>query len=98
MQGCELLGTDSLNGTMFSLGAFPGVHLGYADRRFIAEVYKTPADDKDLIQALDGYEGEGHLYRRVVVPTKFGDAWVYEFLGQKPAGLHIEDWKVFRRG
>lgn len=91
MTGCEHLGTIKVPGIMFSLGGFPGVRLNHVDRQFVAEVYRMPDDNKALIKALDDYEAEGYLYNRVIIPTEFGDSWIYEY-NNAPQGDYIEDW------
>jgi gamma-glutamylcyclotransferase (GGCT)/AIG2-like uncharacterized protein YtfP len=72
-------GRDMLSGdyTMVDLQWYPGVVRTRAEGsegRILGEVYRV---DLDTLHALDGLEGHPSFYRRVLTPTRFGDAWVY---------------------
>lgn len=84
MKPCKLVGDTKIVGAMFDLGSFPGVKLDLKDHRFYAEVYRIPtkpADRAKLLERLDTYEGEGFLYIRRNIETKFGSTYIYEYKG-----------------
>jgi gamma-glutamylcyclotransferase (GGCT)/AIG2-like uncharacterized protein YtfP len=80
-------------GTMYDLGAFPGITLG-GDSQIVGEVW---AIRPDAIPALDRYEGEGRLYtrRRHSVALAGGSeqpVWVYEINEPRGRVVASGDW------
>jgi gamma-glutamylaminecyclotransferase len=71
--------------TMYDLGAFPAISLG-GDTAIHGEVWRIA--DLELTDYLEGYP---LFYDRVLIPTIYGDAWVY-FL-PKVDGTVIPDGK-----
>lgn len=85
MADCKQVGDLAIKGAMFDLGSYPGVKLKDTSRKFFAEVYRLPTDEElraEVIERLDAYEAEGFLYDRVIVQTKFGPTYVYEYKGE----------------
>ncbi len=58
---------------MFSLGAYPAVVGGGPDRIW-GEVYQV---DARTMSRLDGLEGYPVAYKRKLIPTPWGMAWIY---------------------
>lgn len=76
----------SINGfTIHDLGWFPGIrHSGKDSDVVHGELHALPSKTPDLLDRLDKYEGEGHLYLREVVdveldPGVYVKAWVYVY-------------------
>jgi len=65
--------------TMLNLGAFPG--LIEWSTAIVGEVYEV---DSSTFVNLDRLEGYPHFYNRKLIPTEYGDAWIY-FLNGKYA-------------
>ena len=76
MGDSEQLGTDTLNGfEMFTAGGFPVVYPTAKDDSIVVEVFEVTEDK--LTGPLDMLEGHPRWYKRELVPTVFGDAWMY---------------------
>lgn len=58
---------------MFSLGAYPAVVQGGPDR-VQGEVYRVDGRTMSRLDWLEGYPG---AYRRKLIPTPWGRAWIY---------------------
>ena len=58
---------------MFDLGAYPGVTSG-GRSSITGEVYEI---DRKQFARLDQLEGYPQLYDRKLIPTPFGQAWIY---------------------
>lgn len=86
-QDGEVLGLGRIRGTMYNLGAFPGVQPMGAGKVTGQVIDFSDLDRNEWGKYLgrtDAYEGVPHLYRReqVVVEMEGGDfveAWVYYF-------------------
>lgn len=99
----ELVGDDSMPGSMFNVGAFPGIKLD-GQNQVLGELYEILDDSViGMLDMIEGYRGPerelGSLYLRRVVQTNNGvETFVYEFnydvkeLQAIPNG----DWKTFR--
>ena len=77
--------------TMVTLEGYPGVVEG-GKSAIVGELYVVPAP---LLRALDRFEEAPMCYRRVVIPTARGPAWMYLYRG---ATAHKElvpsgDWR-----
>ena len=61
---------------MVSLGAFPGVLEADVDNStpVTGEVYEV---NDSVFQRLDWLEGYPNFYNRKVIPTEYGDSWIY---------------------
>lgn len=69
------LGVDELEGyTMYNIGSYPGIVKGFD--KIKGEVYEVTQEKLGLIDAL---EGEGYLYLRETIMTKYGEAYVYVY-------------------
>lgn len=93
LAGAELLGPHRTQPcfTLFSLGAYPALIRG--GRTAIAgEVFAV--DDAGLVR-LDRLEDYPRLYRRALIPTPYGRAWVYLYRGplRDRAVIHSGDWR-----
>lgn len=80
---------------MYSLGSFPIVYRDTEDNGIITvEVYDVP--DQDM-RSLDGLEGHPNWYKRELVPTSQGDAWLYIMQDGYGDAAHVEhgDWKLY---
>lgn len=81
LQKSEYLGEDFLEGfLMFDLGYYPGV-IKYGKGIIVVDVYKI---DEYTLENLDQLEIEGELYKREVVDTIYGPAYIYTII--KPYG------------
>ena len=69
------LGVDEIEGyTMYNIGSYPGIVKG--SDRIKGEVYEVTQETLDMMDAL---EGEGYLYLRETINTKYGEAYVYVY-------------------
>jgi gamma-glutamylcyclotransferase (GGCT)/AIG2-like uncharacterized protein YtfP len=57
---------------MINMGAFPGAVRGKEELQ--GEVYEV---DEHTMERLDMLEGYPQFYGREIIPTEFGDAWIY---------------------
>jgi gamma-glutamylcyclotransferase (GGCT)/AIG2-like uncharacterized protein YtfP len=85
-------GAATVNGILFDLGAYPGIHLLPNSRRLVyGEVYRVDRKLR-LLHFLDQYEGCApgdplpHLYRREVTMARLASGrrlpvWVYALTG-----------------
>lgn len=68
------LGTTDIPGfIMYSLGSFPGI-MPDKDKSIFAEVYEIT---EATLERLDRLEGNPTFYKRELVETPYGQAWVY---------------------
>lgn len=95
------VGKDTIRGSMFDIGSFPGIKLDDAGT-VQGELYEIT--EPSVLGRLDAYEGEGSLYMRRVVETEGGvETYVYEFNHDVDRYSRIEDGdylnhKTSRRG
>lgn len=86
------VGETSIQGTMYSLGGFPGVRLD-GGGRVVGDLFEVV--DEGLPDTLDRYEGYPDLYGRRMVRCENGsEAWVYE-IGMVPPSANVinsGDW------
>jgi gamma-glutamylcyclotransferase (GGCT)/AIG2-like uncharacterized protein YtfP len=84
------LGTATIEGLMFHLGAYPAINLSERFTRIHGEVYEVTWDK---ILALDGLEGVGHnFYDRIEAKVEpHGVVWTYIFPHDRAAR---ESWVV----
>lgn len=102
MEGCEHLGRDTINGKLYSLGAYPGIKLGGAET-VVVDIYSIPSPV--VLERLDRYEGyfkDDHtnsLYvRKEVMTNESGlTVWCYEFVEEVYDELPVPsgDWLLF---
>lgn len=59
--------------TMYSLGGFPGVR-EEGSTPITGEVYQIP---QNVFERLDRLEGYPSFYDRKMIPTTWGEAWIY---------------------
>jgi gamma-glutamylcyclotransferase (GGCT)/AIG2-like uncharacterized protein YtfP len=79
LSGAALLGPHRTEPclTLYLLGAYPGVVKG--GRTAVAgEVYRV---DGETLRLLDRLEDYPRLYRREIIPTVHGRAWIYLYRG-----------------
>lgn len=76
LAGSTFLGLDKVESgfNMVSLGAFPGVVPANPGYPVLGEVWEIT---DEVLSDLDMLEGHPRFYRRVRVPTRFGEAWIY---------------------
>ena len=88
--------TIRIEGTMYSVGSFPGVKLG-GNGSFAAE--RVAAASLAVLDAYEGYDPtSGDLSSNLYVRRRFRDGWIYEY-NQEVAGLQEVsggDWLAFR--
>lgn len=98
MRGAEFVGEADINGfAMHSLGGFPAIY-PQEDTIIKAEVYRV--SDNQLEGPLDSLEGHPNWYRRVLIDTPYGQAWVYVMQSDRYKGYPVVesgDW-VNRQG
>lgn len=76
--GAKFVQHDSVQGTLYDLGAFPGWRCDDVRAVVIGDVYEV--DDIGLAM-LDRYESEGRLYKRTTITTDRGEeAFIYELM------------------
>ena len=104
MERATFLGEGSTNGTLYSLGQYPGLVDG--EGRVRGELYRfedLPAalDILDDVEDYNPTEPERGLYVRVVRNVRMDDgreldAWAYVYNGPVGAGARIEsgDWRA----
>jgi gamma-glutamylcyclotransferase (GGCT)/AIG2-like uncharacterized protein YtfP len=81
LETSTLLGADVLNGfEMYTAGGFPVIYPTNNDDSIVIEVYEC--SDETLNGPLDSLEGHPSWYRRQLVDTQFGKAWVYVMQSQ----------------
>ena len=88
LKDCETLPQYSL----FSLGRYPGVIKG-GKTAIQLEMYEVNAEE---LLGLDRLEGHPRYYKREVIPTSGGDAWIYLLPEEKYKDYTIiedGDWK-----
>lgn len=88
MQGAEFLGTDILCSiTLYDLGPYPGARLEQS-QGIEVEVFRVSREILRKVDRLEEYNaaapGAGE-YDRQLLPTRFGDAWVYLYNNLPPA-------------
>lgn len=88
----EYLGEDIFDGfLMFDLGFFPGV-IRYGNDSIVVEIYDV---SKDTLSELDFLEGKDRLYKRELIDTSYGPAYIYTIMN--PWGKVISgDWKDYK--
>jgi gamma-glutamylcyclotransferase (GGCT)/AIG2-like uncharacterized protein YtfP len=75
VQHCTCLGMAAVQGfRMVDLGVFPGLVEENTGASVVGEVYQV---DKHTLATLDQLEGHPDFYRRQLVTTEYGEAWVY---------------------
>lgn len=92
------LGTDSLDSiVLYDLGAYPGARRGKSDGIEV-EIYAVACEMLQALDQLEEFDPEyprSGLYRREIIPTVFGDAWIYLFnrsvAGRRP--LRSGSWR-----
>jgi gamma-glutamylcyclotransferase (GGCT)/AIG2-like uncharacterized protein YtfP len=76
----EFIGEDTIIGTLYNLGAFPGFK-AVGTETVSGEIWEIT--DEKLPAMLDNYEGYPGLYSRVRVRTSKGyNVWVYVYNGR----------------
>jgi gamma-glutamylcyclotransferase (GGCT)/AIG2-like uncharacterized protein YtfP len=99
--GAKLIGADTINGLIYNIGWFPGVHLpkntdnGFDPRlpEVHGEVFEIT--DDAMVRQLDNYEGYPNLYDRSQVETSRSRfVWVYTYNGSPGDNQRIVsgDW------
>ncbi|TVQ90319.1 MAG: gamma-glutamylcyclotransferase [Chromatiaceae bacterium] len=95
LAGASCLGSHrtSARYTLYLLGAYPGL-VAHGHTAVTGEVYRV---DRAGLCALDRLESYPHLYRRVLLPTPWGRAWVYLYRGPIAGrqALPGGDWRGF---
>ncbi|WP_261816555.1 gamma-glutamylcyclotransferase family protein [Vibrio gallicus] len=92
LEASELLGMFETKPeyALFDLGAYPGLVEGYS--AITGEIYRI---DEKVLEQLDILEDVPTEYRREVLETPFGEAWIYLYQGSEN-GKAIEsgDWNL----
>ena len=109
VQHFEIVGKGTVPGTLYDLGAYPGIVLDQAGSRLISgTVFRLPAGD-DVLRRLDAYEEfdpqqpQRSLFLRRLHPVRLADGrilncWLYEYNGSLDAARIIESGSfVLRR-
>jgi gamma-glutamylaminecyclotransferase len=86
---------------MFHLGGYPGVVKG-GGSSIEGEVYRV---DALIMSHLDKLEGYPNAYTRELIPTSWGQAWIYLYRGSQkdrkviPSGIWRDDihWRRWSR-
>jgi len=95
LRRARMLGADRLNTIcLLDLGPYPGAVLQRSEGIEV-EVYSVSARQLDRLDRLEGYRADQPalgLYDRMLVPTRFGRAWVYLYNKPRPSR------KILRRG
>lgn len=81
--------------TMYSFGGFPALSLN-GDTTIVGEVYEV---DEETMARLDRLEGYPNFYDRVLIPTEYGEAWMYFIHDIDREALPVVesgDWKEYR--
>ena len=79
----ELLGSDTITGTLWAVSSFPGFHsIGTSDIH--GEIWNVDNHTLETLDRLEGFLIQGHpnnLYNRVQVTTNISKetVWVYEW-------------------
>lgn len=81
----SFIGEDELHGfTMYSAGGFPVIYRSEElSKSILVEVWEV--DEETLTGDLDRLEGHPSWYCRELVPTKYGEAWIYIMRSQSYA-------------
>lgn len=93
--------TDSVEGTLYDLGAFPGWRHEASEHPSVVlgDVYMV---DEEALTALDYYESEGFLYRRTKIKTDRGsECFIYEIRKDVVTTNNLQpitcgDWLTYR--
>lgn len=76
LEGCPLLGTERVSGFfMRSLGGFPAIFPSDKGESITIELYEV--EQESTMAHLDRLEGHPSWYKRQLIPTSQGEAWVY---------------------
>jgi gamma-glutamylaminecyclotransferase len=77
--------------TLYNLGTYPGLVRGGVTA-VIGEVYRV---DGATLRRLDALEEYPRLYGRILIPTPYGDTWVYHYRGVVAARAVVRcgDWR-----
>lgn len=79
----EFLGEHTIPEGFFmrSLGGFPAIFKATNDKSIPikCEIFRVTTDS--MMEDLDGLEGHPRWYKRELIPTQWGDAWVYVMPG-----------------
>jgi gamma-glutamylaminecyclotransferase len=81
--------------TLFNLGTYPGLVRGGATA-VAGEVYRI---DGATLRRLDVLEEYPRLYGRILIPTPYGETWVYHYRGGLAGRAVIPsgDWRDLTR-
>lgn len=106
LRGCKRVGIDHIYGTLYNLGAFPGVKL-QGKNIVTIDVYELPLESpEEVLQRLDRYEGyiPGHpdqsLYTRLKTETLLNlkTIEIYEYQHPIHEDLEIVSGDWFNQG
>ena len=95
ISGSRFLGNYRLaEYAMYDLGSYPGIKETIGES-VVGEVYEIT---QEMITALDRYEGEGSLYKRVIEKVSREnheiEVYVYVYLPEVKGSLQIERWNA----
>lgn len=97
------IGSDRINGKMFSLGWYPGIKtetqsFNTDEPVVIGDVFQIRSEN--VVHHLDAYEGYPDLYNRIETETEEGrTVWVYTYnhdVEKKPL-IESGDWKQMNK-
>ena len=104
MRNARFVAAASTPGVLYDLGRYPGLIRGSRNgRRVTGELYELPDDSaRQMLRALDRYEGSEYTRRRVYVRLSNGKrrlAWAYLLRRKPPKSTELPSGRyALRRG
>ncbi len=102
LRDARFVDVASMSGSLYDLGAYPGVVRERKNRgRVFGEVYEIPDDDAHhALRALDKYEGSEFVRQRAFVTLRDGkrrSAWAYVLRKPPPRSARPVDSGTYAR-
>ncbi len=91
LSDARFVGKGGFKGSMYSLGAFPGVNLS-GEGLVSCEIWEV---DDATLRHLDWLESHPDFYRRVRVDVAGQDCWVYEWPHENTLKIDSGDWREY---
>jgi len=104
LRNARFVAAASTSGVLYDLGRYPGLIRGSRNaRRVTGELYELPDDSaRQMLRALDQYEGSEYTRRRVYVRLSNGKrrlAWAYLLRRRPPKSTELPSGRYApRRG
>lgn len=73
----KFIAEAEVRGSLYDLGAYPGLRLDDSDSRVVGEVYEV---DDELLNRLDAFESSSHYLRKqveITLGTQKKPCWIY---------------------